>query len=188
MLIVVLLLVQDVEPVSGLPASFILNLGILGDFILIYAWKSQRKVVFGVSVKVFVVVGDVLAKLLFLELPNIQLLLRVRENFNAGRQLDSRLRQPATGVFGDVHYIHSCEVLAHGSTSCNSLDKIWVLIIGGCLAVLFRHRLIFTFTVIVHDYRGSSLSLFRGGLRADGCRFVHSGSFLDGASHVAQAN
>lgn len=152
MLIVVLLLIQDVEAVSGLPTSFILNLGILGDFVLINAWKSQRKVVLCVGVKVFVVVGDVLAKLLFLELPNIKLLLRVREDFNAGRQLDSRLRQPATGVFGDVHYIYSSEVLALGSTSSYGLDKIWVLIIGGCLAVLFGHRFIFTFTVIVHDY------------------------------------
>ena len=72
--VVVLFLVENIEACLGLPLCFPLGLFIGSEFVFVYLREGQVEIVLGVGVEVIVVVGNVLAELLFLKLPNVQFL------------------------------------------------------------------------------------------------------------------
>lgn len=74
MRVVVLFLVEDVEAGLGLPAGFSFGLFVRSKLVFIDSRESQREVIFGIGVEIVVVLGEVLAKLLLLEFPNIEFL------------------------------------------------------------------------------------------------------------------
>jgi hypothetical protein len=72
--VVVLFLVENIEACLSLPLCFLLGLFIGSELIFVYLRESQVKIVFRVGVEVIVVVGNVLAELFFLKLPNVKFL------------------------------------------------------------------------------------------------------------------
>ena len=74
MRVVVLFLVEDVEAGLCLPAGFSFGLFVRSKLVFIDSREGQREVVLRIGVEVVVVLGEVLAKLFFLELPNIEFL------------------------------------------------------------------------------------------------------------------
>jgi hypothetical protein len=53
----------------------------MSNFIFVHSWESQRQEILGIGVEVAAIFCNCLPQLLFLELPYIQLLTRVRKNF-----------------------------------------------------------------------------------------------------------
>lgn len=72
--VVVLFFVQNIEARFCLPAVLVILLHLLCDFVFVDSWESQGKVVLSIGVEIGIVSGDRLAKLLLLELPNVELL------------------------------------------------------------------------------------------------------------------
>ena len=72
--IVVLFLVEDIEPTFSLPAVLVVTLLLRVVLVFVHSGECEREVVFGVGVEVIVVLGYCLPQLLFLKLPDVQLL------------------------------------------------------------------------------------------------------------------
>lgn len=84
-LVPILSLHNIVEPTLSLPSTLIFLFGFLSDLILIDYWESKTKMLSRICVELSWVFGDLLSQLLFLELPNIQLLVSILEHINSVR-------------------------------------------------------------------------------------------------------
>ena len=85
------LFVKNIKAVCCLPKCLARLLLILCKLVFVNARKCEREVVFRVCIKVFAVISDILAKLFFLEFPDVQFLSRVTESLNAIGQIDPGL-------------------------------------------------------------------------------------------------
>ena len=108
MLIVIRLFVQNIETGLGLPFSlaclFLFHL----NFILVHKWEGKRQMFFRISVEVGRIVGNMLAKLLLLELPDVHLLISIWVNFDSFRNFDSLLQWSTC-----VHVMYSLLIRRH---------------------------------------------------------------------------
>lgn len=105
MQIVVFFFVEDIEATFSLPAVLVVTLLLRVVLVFVHSGECEREVVFGVGVEVIVVLGYCLPQLLFLKLPDVQLLTRIRKYVNAARQIDSGLRQTPVAQFLNLLYI-----------------------------------------------------------------------------------
>lgn len=109
------LLVLVVEAGLGLPASLTLQLLLVGDLILIDEREGQRQVLFRVRVEVGLVIDNLIAELLLLELVDVPLLSTIAVHFHAfgdfesgsGRATGTQLAQPEYICMGKVAWILS---------------------------------------------------------------------------------
>lgn len=115
--VVILFLVQNVEPRFSFPSILVVHFSLLCDFIIVDAREGKRKVVLCVSVKVAVISGDRLTKLLFLELPDVKLLTGVGEHFDTSGQVDTRLGESATAHALKNGLVRLKEIHAHRATT-----------------------------------------------------------------------
>ena len=83
------------EPAFGFPPDLIVMLAFSSNLVLVDQREGQGQVLLAVGVEVVAVIRNVLAQLLLLELPNVQLLITVAKRVYLKRQFNPLLRKPA---------------------------------------------------------------------------------------------
>lgn len=86
---------QVVKATLGLPSSLRILFFLQFLLVLIDQGESQREEVLRVAVEVLVIISYLFAELLLLELPNVQLLISIHEDFDTLRDGHTRLGWPS---------------------------------------------------------------------------------------------